>query len=154
MRILFIVENYHPKVGGLEKLFKTLADRLAAEGWNVTILTNGSGLALPWRQLEAGSTVYRLPFLNRYFFTFLAFVPAFFLARKCDLIHTTSYNAALPAWMASKLSGKKCIITFHEVWDELWLKLPFFPRWKLFFLSVFERLVLSLSFDRFIAPSR
>lgn len=153
MRILFVLENFHPKVGGLEKLFKTLTSSLADAGHQVIVLTNGSGLDLPWKSKEGNVSIYRLPFFNRYLFTLLAVLPAWFLARRADLIHTTSYNAGLPAYFAAVLARRPSIITFHEVWGMLWPELPFFPKWSLLLHQKFEAFLLKLNFDRFVGPS-
>jgi len=122
MKILFVLENHYPKIGGVETLFKDLTDVLAEEGHTITVLTNRS----PSENLKAKEsyhpnlTIIRKTLYNRYLFTFFAWIPAFFLARKHDFIHTTSYNAALPAYIAGFLSRKKTIITFHEVWAKMW----------------------------------
>ena len=153
MKILFILEYYHPNVGGLEKLFKSLVDTLSAEGHQITILTNGSGIEKPWVERSDNACVYRLPFFNRYLFTILATIPGIFLALRNDLIHTTSYNAGLPAWLAGFLTRTKVVITFHEVWAELWFQLPFFSRPSAWLHHCFEKLLLALPFHAFIAPS-
>ena len=57
---------------------------------------------------------------NRYLFSFLAIPKAIVEARKADIVHTTMFNGAFPAWIAIKLAGKKGIITIHEVWINKW----------------------------------
>ena len=37
------------------------------------------------------------------------------LAKDNDIIHTTTYNAAFPAFLIGKISRKKIIITVHEI---------------------------------------
>ena len=50
-------------------------------------------------------------------------------------------------------TGKKTVITFHEVWGRLWFKLPFMNRFALFLHYCFEQFLLRLPFNRFIAVS-
>ncbi len=154
MRILFVLEYFHPHIGGLETLFKGLTDHLSNQGHQITIITNRYSPDLSKSEYLGNTRVFRYPFRNRYLFTFLAFFPTLRHVFRHDLIHTTSYNAGLPAWIAGKLSGRKVIITFHEAWGDLWLKLPFFPRWKLRAMQLFEKLLLRLPYHRFIAVSR
>lgn len=156
MKILFVLENYYPKIGGVETLFKDLTQSLAEQGHTITVLTNMS----PSDKLKANEnyhpnlTVKRKIFFSRYLFTFLAWIPAFFLARKHDFIHTTSYNAGLPAYIAGFLSRKKVIITFHEVWGNMWFDLPHFGKLSLFLHYLFEQLLLKLNFYKFIGVSQ
>lgn len=155
MKILFILENHYPKIGGVETLFKNLTDSLSNEGHTITVLTNKSffdGLKFK-ESYQENLTIIRTPFVSRYFFTFLAWLPAFFYARKHDLIHTTSYNAGIPAYLAGFLARKKVIITFHEVWGKMWFTLPFFSQFSLKLHYWFEQLLLYIPFDRFIAVS-
>ena len=156
MKILFVLENHYPKIGGVETLFKDLTDSLAEEGHTITVLTNRS----PSDKLKAKEsyhpniTILRKTFYNRYLFTFFAWIPALFLARKHDFIHTTSYNAALPAYIAGFLTRKKVIITFHEVWGKMWFTLPHFGKISLYFHYLFEQLILKLNFYKFIGVSQ
>ena len=156
MKILFVLENHYPKIGGVETLFKDLTDSLAEAGHTITVLTNRS----PSDKLQAKEsyhpnlTIIRKTFFNRYLFTFFAWIPALFLARKHDFIHTTSYNAALPAFIAGFLTRRKVIITFHEVWGNMWFDLPHFGKLSLYFHYLFEQLLLKLNFHKFIGVSQ
>lgn len=156
MKILFVLENHYPKIGGVETLFKDLTESLASKGHTITVLTNrslGDNLA-PRESYMPNLTIIRKTFFNRYLFTFFAWIPAFFLARKHDIIHTTSYNAGLPSYIAGLLTGKKVIITFHEVWAKMWFTLPHFGKLSLYFHYLFEQLLLKLGFHKFIAVSQ
>ncbi len=153
MKILFVLENYYPHIGGVETLFKNLADALSKQQHEVIILTTLKNKNdAPIESID-NITVYRKNYFNRYFFTFFAFFAAFRLAKTCDLIHTTSYNAALPAWLAAKLRGKKVIITFHEVWGNLWFKLPFMSKPGARLHHLFEQMLLKLDFYMFVGVS-
>jgi len=153
MRILYILENYYPNIGGVETLFKSLAESMADKGHQITVLTNRFDPGLKKNEHLNGVAIKRLPFRNRYLFTFFAGFKALSLSRHHDLIHTTSYNAALPAFFAKFLSGKISIITFHEVWGRLWFSLPYMNKMALWLHYIFEAFILKLPFDRFIAVS-
>lgn len=153
MKILFVLENYYPNIGGVETLFKSLSASLVTKGHEVTILTNKFDKSLLNLEIMEGTTIIRVPYYNRYIFTFFAWFKAFKLARKHDLIQTTSYNAGVPAFIAGLLARKKVIITFHEVWGKLWFKLPFMSKLSLSLHYLFEWFLLKLPFYKFIAVS-
>jgi len=154
MKILFVLENYYPHIGGVETLFHSLAHKLSDHNHEVTILTTLKNSNDPKKETIGNVQIYRKKYFNRYFFTFFAFFSAYRLAKDCDLIHTTSYNAALPAWIAGKLRGRKVLITFHEVWGDLWFKLPFMSSIGARLHYLFEQGLLKLSFHRFIGVSK
>ncbi len=153
MKILFVLEYYYPHIGGVERLFKALAEHLVNEGHEVMVLTNRFDKTLRKRESINGVSIRRLNFRNRYIFTFLSLPWVVKYARKVDLIHTTSFNAALPAYLGAKLLGKKSIITFHEAWGKLWFQLPFLSKLNKRLFYTYERLILNLGFDRFVAVS-
>ncbi len=153
MKILFVLENHYPNIGGVETLFKSLTESLVNEGYEVTILTNQYDKILLRNETLNGVKIIRVPFYNRYLFTILAFFPAFRLALRHDLIHTTSYNAGLPAFFAGLLSGTKVIITFHEVWGKLWFRLPYIGKISSRLHFLFEQFLVKLPFTHFVAVS-
>jgi glycosyltransferase involved in cell wall biosynthesis len=152
MQILFVLENYFPKIGGVETLFKKLIDALVAEGHDITVVTN-KGWKGKMVSYENGAKIVRVPLINRYLFTFLAVFPVIYYARGKDLIHTTSYNAAVPAFFGAKIMRKKSIITFHEVWGKLWFDLPFMNKIIRYLHYLFEQMLLRFNFDKFIGVS-
>lgn len=153
MNILFVLEHFYPNKGGVERLFMELCKGLVQKGEHVQIVctkTNDTQLS---SEIFEGIHIQRLPLKNRFFFTFFS---VFFLrpfALKADIIHTTSYNAALPAWIISFLCNKPCVITFHEVWGALWSRLPYYNNFQKQSFKLFESLILTLPFNRFIAVS-
>lgn len=153
MKILFVLENYYPNIGGVETLFKTLAEQLVSLGHKVTIITTLPNQDSPRYEKKGNLTIRRLHFWNRYFFTFLGFFPLLKYIRSFDVVHTTSYNAGVPAFFAAKLFNKKVIITFHEVWGQLWFQLPFFGKIAKWGHYLFEQFLLKLPFDHFVAVS-
>lgn len=153
MKILFILESFHPNIGGVETLFRDLSLALAKQDFEITVLTTQSSHNNNLSKELSGVKIVRLPFRNRYLFTFLAWIPATYYAFKNDLIQTTSYNAGIPAIVASVLAWKKVIITFHEVWGKMWFRLPYFSKFSLSLHYLFEKMLLLLPFTKFVAVS-
>ena len=113
MKILYVVEHYHPYIGGVEKLFKTLCEEVAAKGDEVTVVTTLHNKSLQQKETLNGVSIRRIPVKNRYLFTFFGWIWILKYAKGKDLIHTTSYNAALPAFFTGLFMRKKVIVTFH-----------------------------------------
>lgn len=153
MRILFVLEHFHPHIGGVEQLFLALTKSLATEGHQVRVVTTRYDRKLAKHEVIDGVEVFRIRTGNRFGFTFIGGLRVFQLAKGFDLIHTTSYNAAFPAYLASVFRGIPAIITFHEVWGDLWKKLPFLAGWQRFGYRFYERLILRLPFRKVVAVS-
>ena len=154
MKILYVVEHYHPYIGGVEKLFKTLCEEVAAQGDEVTVVTTLHNKSLQQKETLNGVSIRRIPVKNRYLFTFFGWIWILKYAKGKDLIHTTSYNAALPAFFTGLFMRKKVIVTFHEVWQEQWFEVPFlsaFERWGFF---LYEKFILKLPFTKFVGVSQ
>ena len=153
MRLLFVLENFYPNIGGVETLFKSLTEALAAQGHHVTVFTNKFSDTLKTEETIDNVHIVRVNLKNRYLFTFFSIFKLLPYAREADLIHTTSYNAGVPAYLAGKLTGIKTIITFHEVWGALWTKLPYINFLSARMHRLFEWFLLKLNFTKFIAVS-
>ncbi len=154
MKILFILEYYYPNIGGVEKLFKSLTESLVKNGYEVTVVTSRFKKELAKDEIINGVNIKRLNLSNRFLFTFFGFFPIFKIARNYDLIHTTSYNAAVPSWFISKILRKKNIITFHEYWGRLWFKLPYLNYLHRILFFSYEHFITKLKFDHYIAVSK
>jgi glycosyltransferase involved in cell wall biosynthesis len=154
MNLLFVFEHFHPYTGGAEQLSLGLARGLAADGHRVDVVTTLHDSTLPRIESFNGITVHRIRCYNRFLFTILSLPKLLQLARKCDLIHTASYNAAFPAYVAGLFRKKKVVVTFHEVWGKLWMQLPFTPKLTLFLYYLYEFFLLKLPFNKFIAVSK
>ncbi len=154
MKIAFVLENYFPNIGGVESLFKNLVESLAMQGHEITIITSRITPTSPLKEKKGNITIRRMPFNNRYLFTILGFFYALPYVRQCDLVHTTSYNAAIPAFFTAKLFGKKVIITFHEVWADLWNQLPYMGKVSKIVHNLFEQFLLKLPFNHFVGVSK
>lgn len=156
MRILYIVDNYYPHIGGAELLFQQLAEGVVARGHTVTVLTPKNFPDYKDAEKYHGVTIIRqrVPlFGQRYFFTLWAIAKAIRLANEHDLIHTATYNAIFPAWVASLISGRPNAVTVYEVWNQKWYSLSGQKRWKAHLLRLFERTLLLFRFDATICIS-
>ncbi|MEN8223774.1 MAG: glycosyltransferase family 4 protein [Bacteroidota bacterium] len=153
MKILFILELYYPNIGGIEKLFKSLAEELVVQGHDVRVITTRFRNDLPAREELKGVNIKRLKLSSRFLFTFFGVWGMLKEARKADIIHTTSFNAAFPARIAGWLTRKKVIITFHEAWGKLWFKLPYASLISKILYFLYEKLILHFGFHKYIAVS-
>ncbi len=153
MKILFVLENFYPNIGGVETLFKSLTEQLVREGHEVLVITTRLNDDMPAEENLNGVQIRRYPFFNRYTFTLFAVFPIMRHIRNFDLVHTTSYNAGLPAYIAAKLFRKKVLITFHEVWGRLWFDLPYMGAVAKRAHYLFEQMLTKLRYDKFIAVS-
>ncbi|GAB3912161.1 hypothetical protein GCM10028803_54980 [Larkinella knui] len=156
MKILYILDNYYPHIGGAELLFQRLAEGLVRRGMSVTVLVPKNYPDYLDEETHNGVHIIRqkVPsFAQRYFFMVLAIVRAVRLANQHDVIQTATYNAIVPAWIARKLTGKKAILTVYEVWDTKWYTLSGQSRWKAGLFRLFERLLLTFPFDRIVCIS-
>jgi len=154
MRILFVLEHFYPYLGGAEKLFYDLSTSLAKEGNQIVIITTQFDKNMLLHETHKGVEIIRINCRNRFAFTLFSLPKVLMHARKSDVIHTTSYNAALPAMIAGFIFRKPVFVTFHEVWGELWKKLPFISSIQKYEFYYFEKMLLRLPFTKFIAVSK
>ncbi len=152
MKILFVIENYIPHIGGVEIVFKNLAEGLAKQGHDVSIVTHRIKSTSKYETIN-GVDIYRVNCLNsRYFFTFFSVPLVIKLAKDCDIIHTTTYNGAFPAKVAAMFRRKPSIITVHEVLGKLWAITD--VSWLTAkILKFFEWLIIKLNFDKYVCVS-
>ena len=151
MKILFVLENYWPHVGGVERIFKNLCEGLVEKGYKVGVITHRLEGTKRFETVK-GVKIYRVSCLdNRYLFTFFSFFKVLKFAKKVDIIHTTTYNGAPPAWLVATLLKKPIIITIHEVLGDFWYSE--LNKVSAFFHRFFEKLILSLKYDRYVCVS-
>jgi len=154
VKILFVLENYHPHLGGVEILFKHLTEGLAKKGHKVTIVTHRLPGTAAY-QFFNGVRIHRVDvpsFASRYFFTFLCFQKLLKVVKDVDVIHTTTYNAAVPAWIIAKLYKKPVMITVHEVIGDRWGKTGIgVISGKIH--QILEWIIVHLPFDKYICDS-
>jgi D-inositol-3-phosphate glycosyltransferase len=154
MRILFVLENYLPHIGGVEIVFSHLAEGLAKKGHQVTIVTH----QLPGTAKEEtlnGVKIVRVGSLDsRYVFTFTAIPAVLKHAKRADIIHTTTYNGAFPAWLGAKFRRKPSLITVHETWMGKWKEYSDFGTISRWMHELLEWLVYHIPrFDAYVCVS-
>lgn len=154
MRILFVLEHFHPYIGGVEYLFWQLSKSLVSQGHEVMVITTRFDKKLPQRDRNEGIDIYRVNCSNRFSFIIRSIPSIFKNIKDFDLVHTTTYTAALPTWLVSCLRNKKIVITFHEYWGDLWKRLPYLNLTQKFFYSAFERILTYLPFSKIVAVSK
>lgn len=152
LNILFVIEHYPPYIGGVEKLFSSLAGKLVERGHNVRVITTRFHPSLPRHEVMEGVEVFRVT-SNRFIFSLVGVFQVYKLSKGFDLFHTSSYNAAFPSFIASLLRRKKAIITFHELWGKLWFTLPFLYFPSRFIFWTYEQSIIRLPFHKFIGVS-
>lgn len=153
MKILLVCENYYPHYGGAEVLFKNLAEGLVKKGNKVAIITTLLPETKKFEELN-GVKIHRVPcFDNRYLFSFFSIPKVWKLVKTADIIQTTTFNGAFPAWVGAKLARKKVVLTVHEVWIGKWKEITDFSGIKAAFHDFLERTLYFLPFDRYICVS-
>lgn len=152
MRICFVLEYYHPHVGGMEYLFQSLAEQLAQRGHEIIVVTQRiAGTSSD--EIINGVSVHRIKSGNRYLFSLAALAMTLKLARKCNIIQTTTFNSAFPAWFAARLLGIPVVLTVLEVWMKQWHVYTDMPWPKASLHHFLERMLYLFPFDRYVAIS-
>lgn len=152
MKICFILEHFHPHIGGAETIFKGLATHLAKLGHEVRVVTSDSGgidgrtwsdgvevIHFPWRQF------FGHPIPNRK--DLRQFVDW------ADIVHTGTYTSGPIALAAAKCLNKPCIITVYESLNEKWFWIERNPIKATMFWA-FEKYVVRQRYSFFHAISQ
>lgn len=152
LRLLFILDNYWPHVGGAERAFKALCEGMAARGHAVTVLTQHYDCA-PGREELSGVRIVRVASSNRYAFTFAGMAPALELAREADLIHAATFNAAPVGSLAGLIARRPTVLTVFETWIGRWQSYSDFAPWKAALHDLAERAIFAFPYDRYVGIS-
>jgi len=148
-RFLFVLEYFPPHIGGVEVLFGELAEELARRGHEVEVITSAERSS---KETRGRITIHRIR-AGRYLFMLRAIPYAIRAARRANLLHTTTYNAAIPAWIAGRLARKPVVLTAHEVFGRQWQEMPGMNALLGWGYRLFESLVLRLGWAHVITPS-
>lgn len=150
--LLCVLENYFPKIGGVETLFQTLNEKLVDKGYEVHVVTSGVKGEATY-EVKNGVHIHRTLFRNRLFFPIYALPLIFRRAKNAQLLQTTTYAAAFPAYLVAMLRKKKIVVTFHEYWGKRWWSLPFMNVFVRMYW-IYEQLLLRIHFDAIVAVSQ
>ncbi|MDR0606958.1 MAG: glycosyltransferase, partial [Candidatus Peribacteria bacterium] len=119
MNILFMLDLFKPHVGGVEVLFDNVVNGLLAQGHQVKVLTTKFKPELSsYEKVSEHYEIHRVGH-HRYDFMFFCLSKGIKLAKWADVIHTTTYNAAIPASIIGKIAKKKVVLTVHEIFGKL-----------------------------------
>ena len=135
-------------------LFQGLAEGLVMAGHQVRVVTQ-SVQGAEAHQVHNGVEIFRVgTFGSRYLFPFAALPAMLRLAKWADVVHTSTFAAALPAWLAARLRGKKVLLTVHEVWIGKWSAVSDAGWLSNMVNSLAERMIYLLRYDAYVAVSR
>jgi Glycosyltransferase len=121
MRLLFITPGYYPRIGGVEYVVKSVAERLAKAGHNVTVLAGEPGINKPFEEEVKRVRVVRWPIWspgNAYHFPRRRSELEKLLkdlARNCDVVHVHSVHSILSIYSLNivKDLSVKIVVTPH-----------------------------------------
>ncbi|MEM3126728.1 MAG: glycosyltransferase family 4 protein [Candidatus Woesearchaeota archaeon] len=151
LKLLFVLENYYPLFGGAETVFVNLCEGLAKKGHEVRVVVQKIPGTKNY-EVKNKIKIYRVDSFSRYFYPFVAIPLVWKLAREADVIHTSTYTGAGPAWLAARLQRKPIVITMHEVLGKKWsLTLPWPSSWLHHFL---EWIIVKLGYTKYICVSK
>lgn len=150
MKVLFILDLYKPHIWWVENLFENIINNFVQRWIKVVVLTSRYSKNLKkYEKINENLEIYR-KWHNRYDFMFFSIFLWLKLAKNCDIIHTTTYNSAIPANIIWFLSRKKVVLTIHEIFWKLWYEFMWI---KWFFFKFFEDCIFKLYFEKYICVS-
>ncbi|MCX8199460.1 MAG: glycosyltransferase family 4 protein [Sulfolobales archaeon] len=117
MKLLFVSPRYHPHVGGVEYVVKSIADRLAKRSYSVTVLCGDSSIDNPKEETINGVSIVRWPVWapgNAYHIPRMRSKLKNWLldaVKDCDVVHFHSVHSMLTMYSLGVL--KECDV--HKV---------------------------------------
>lgn len=154
MRLLFCLDFYKPHLGGAEILFAGLAEGLVRSGCHVDVVTQAVA-GSPAEETVNGVFVHRVSTGGSRALLVPAALPALLrYGRHADLVHTSTFAAAIPAKIASAMLRKPLALTVHEVWLDRWHQVtddtPFANRCH----NLAEHLIYAFNYHHYICVSQ
>ncbi|MEM4977161.1 MAG: glycosyltransferase family 4 protein [Desulfurococcaceae archaeon] len=121
MRALFVVPRYHPHIGGVEYVVKSVAERLAGRGHEVVVLCGESNIEKPCEELVNGVCVMRWPVYapgDAYHVPRMRYMLKNWLlntARESDVVHFHSVHSVLAMYSLRVLRDSRVrkVLTLH-----------------------------------------
>ncbi len=118
MKVLFVLTYYRPHISGLTIYVQRLAEALAVNGHQITVLTSHYDKSLPYEEDMHGVHVVRAPVLFR--ISKGVIMPTFprlvtELLREHDVVsvHLPQFEASLIAFLARFVVRRPVILTYH-----------------------------------------
>ena len=150
LKILFVLDHFWPHIGGVERVFRSLIDGILPQADKIIVLTLRDPDCLGYEKIGSKIKIIRVG-KNPLAFMILAIFKTYALARQVDLVHTTTYFSALPAFIGARLARKPVVITVHELFGNLMKKILGKGKGSLYQLT--EKFLISLPFDYYVAGS-
>lgn len=151
--ILFILEYFPPHIGWVETLFTKIVEGVLAAWHEVSIVTSRYDQGLPSEERYAEKCmIYRVGH-NRFDFIWYGLKKAKELCHTAhiDLIHATTFMAALPAGILRKITKIPTVLHVHEIYGKLWYR---FIGAMGIFSRLLEDIIFSwLTFDKYLCVS-
>lgn len=153
MRVLFISTAYYPHIGGVEYVVKSIAERLARMGHEITVLAGESEAKKPLKEKINGVNIIRWPTWsprNAYH------VPRLRsrleetlreLMREVDVIHVHSVHTILSVWAGLKVikmgfSGKVIVTPHYHGTGHTALRSLLWVLWRHYVSSLLKRSIV------------
>ncbi len=153
MKLLYVLENYWPHVGGMETLMRQLCRRMAERGHDVTVVTRSLTEAPP-NETHDGVKIVRVASPGgRFAFPVAAFPAALRLARDSDMIHTTTFSAAPLGSLVGRITNKPVVLTVPELWIGEWRTFSDASIPSAMLFDRIERTVFAFPFDAYVGIS-
>jgi len=149
MRILYVSPTYYPRIGGVEYVVKSVAERLAKSGHEVVVLSGEPEIGKPYEEKVNGIRVVRWP-------TWAPGGAYHFprqrgklesslreLLRGADVVHLHNIHAVFPVWIGLKLrefgfSGRIVVTPhFHGTGHTLFRRILWIP-WRTYLRKLFK----------------
>jgi 1,2-diacylglycerol 3-alpha-glucosyltransferase len=159
MNIAFVAPRYHPHIGGVEYVVKSVAERLVMMGHDVTVLAGEPGVERPREEVVGGVRVVRWPTWSP---GDAYHVPRLRgelrgvlleLARWADVIHVHSVHSIISMYALGvvKSLGVRVVVTphYHGTGHTLFRRLLWIP-WRLYVRSLLRGCIVH-SVSRFEA---
>jgi glycosyltransferase involved in cell wall biosynthesis len=153
MKVLYVIDYFKPHIGGVEKLYDSLSGELVRKGHPIVVVTWKYNKKLQRKEILNGVEIVRVWAPSRILFPIFSLPRIIKECRTADFIHTSTYSAAIGAWAAARICRKKVVVTVHEIWNKLGAKLPYLNYFEKTGFRLFEKFLLSLHFDQYIAVS-
>ncbi len=133
MRITFVLDYFTPHIGGAETLFDNITSKLAAKGFEISIVTQRVAGAKKTEQ-SRGRLIRRVSPDFRHLFPITSFKTALEEAKKSDIAHFATLGGLGTGLALKKIVKKPVVATFFEVWGDLFFKFQRQPRSGINFL--------------------
>jgi glycosyltransferase involved in cell wall biosynthesis len=151
MKICFILEHFYPHVGGVETVFFEYAKRLSEKNIQIKVVTSNSGGITGYKKID-NFEVFHLDVPSFFGHPILSTKEITPFVEWADIVHTTTYTAALPSIKLCRKLKKPCVITVHEALGKKWLSIEKNIIKGLIFF-IFEWFVITRNYDYFHAVS-